>query len=223
MLVEKGEVVSENKQIVTHFNNYLTNIAKELNIKRWCISNKLSDDPLVYATLKYENHPRIIKMRSSAEATQLFDVSFVNSVDIPRSINSLDPTKNTKIYQCAILTKIIKLAKNLICKDLENCINEWIKQKNSKRAKCRKYNAYIHEDDPLSKINHRSMSILPTVSKFSKDYYLVNYNVFQVNSFCLCSLDSGKFTIINIPLQTFSKNGRGVLMHLTKLLEYCQP
>ena len=152
-------------------------------------------------------------MRSSAEATQLFDVSFVNSVDIPRSINSLDPTKNTKIYQCAILTKIIKLAKNLICKDLENCINEWIKQKNS----------YIHEDDPLSKINHRSMSILPTVSKFSKDYYLVNYNVFQVNSFCFCSLDSGKCTIINIPLQTFSKNGRGVLMHLTKLLEYCQP
>ena len=59
MLVEKGEVVSENKQIVTHFNNHFNNIAKELNIKRWCISNKLSDDPLVYATLKYENHPRI--------------------------------------------------------------------------------------------------------------------------------------------------------------------
>ena len=59
MLVEKGEVVSENKQIVTHFNNHFNNIAKELNIKRWCISNKLSDDPLVYATLKYENHTRI--------------------------------------------------------------------------------------------------------------------------------------------------------------------
>ena len=49
MLVEKGEVVSINEEIATHFNNYFNDITKGLNIKEWCISDKLSDDPLVNA------------------------------------------------------------------------------------------------------------------------------------------------------------------------------
>ena len=60
ILVEKGEVVSKNEEIATHFNNYFNDITKGLNIKKWCISDKSSDDPLVNAIRKYENHPSII-------------------------------------------------------------------------------------------------------------------------------------------------------------------
>ena len=49
MLVEKGEVVSKNEEIATHFNNYSNDITKGLNIKKWCVSDKSSDDPLVNA------------------------------------------------------------------------------------------------------------------------------------------------------------------------------
>ena len=82
-MVEKGEVVSKNEKIATHFNNYF----KGLNIKKWRISDKLSHDPLVNAIRKYENHPSIIKIKSSVETTQLFDFNFVSSDDIPILFN----------------------------------------------------------------------------------------------------------------------------------------
>ena len=125
ILVEKGEVVSKNEEIATHFNNYFNDITKGLNIKKWYISDNLSDDPLANAIRKYENHPSIIKIKSSVETTQLFDFSFVSSDDISKIINSLDPTKKAN---GAIPTKIVKLANKQICKDLANCINECIKQ-----------------------------------------------------------------------------------------------
>ena len=46
ILVEKVEVASKNEEIATHFNNYFNGITKGLNIKEWCISNKLFDDHL---------------------------------------------------------------------------------------------------------------------------------------------------------------------------------
>ena len=49
ILVEKGEVVSKNEEIATHFNNYFNGMTRGLNIKKWCISDKLSDDSLVNA------------------------------------------------------------------------------------------------------------------------------------------------------------------------------
>ena len=59
ILVEKGEVVSINEEIATHFSNYFNDITEGINIKKWCISDKLSDDPLVNAIRKYENRPSI--------------------------------------------------------------------------------------------------------------------------------------------------------------------
>ena len=124
--MEKGKVVSKDKETATHFNNYLNDITKGLNMKKWCISDNLSDDPLVNAFRKYENHPSIIKIKSSAQTIQLFDFHFVNSDDISKIINSLDPTKKTG---GAILTKKkVKLTNKKICKDLVNCINECINQ-----------------------------------------------------------------------------------------------
>ena len=87
MLVDKGEVVSKNEEIATHLDNYFNDITKGLNIKKWCISDKLPDEPLVNAIRKYETHPSIIKIKSSVETTQLFDFNFVNSDDISKIIN----------------------------------------------------------------------------------------------------------------------------------------
>ena len=60
ILVEKVEVVSKSEEIATHFNNYFNDVTKRLNIKKWCISDKLSDGPLVNAILKHEKHTSII-------------------------------------------------------------------------------------------------------------------------------------------------------------------
>ena len=96
ILLEKGEVVSKNEEIATHFNNYFNDITKGLKIKKWCILDKLSDDPLVNGIRKYENYSSITKIKSSVETTQSFDFNFVNSGDISKIIVLLDPTKKTK-------------------------------------------------------------------------------------------------------------------------------
>ena len=60
------------------------------------------------AIRKYENHSSIIKIKSSVKTTQLFDVNFVNSDEISKIINLLDPAKRTS---GAIQTKMIKISK----------------------------------------------------------------------------------------------------------------
>ena len=60
ILVEKREVACKNEEIATYLNNYFNDITKGLNIEKWCISDKLSDDPLVNVSQKYENHPSIM-------------------------------------------------------------------------------------------------------------------------------------------------------------------
>ena len=124
--MEKGEVVSKNEETATHFNNYFYDITKGLNIKKWCISNKLSDEPLAHAIRKHENHPSIIKIKSSVQKAQFSDFNFVNRDYISKIINLLDPTKKTS---GAIPTKTVKLVNKQICTDLPNSINDCIKKK----------------------------------------------------------------------------------------------
>ena len=76
-------------------------------------------------TRKHENYPSVIKIKSSVETRQLFEFNFVNSDDIFKIINCLDPTKKES---GAILTKIVKLPNKKICKDLASSINECIKK-----------------------------------------------------------------------------------------------
>ena len=123
----------------------------------------MSDDLLVNAIRKYENHPSIIKIKSSVQTTQLFDFNFAGSDDISKIINSMDSTKKTS---GAIPIKKVKLANKKNCKDLANCINECIKQnKFPNELKIADITPIFEKEDPLDKTNYRPISILPTVSK----------------------------------------------------------
>ena len=85
----------------------------------------MSDDWVVNAIQKYENHPSILKIKSFVEKTQLFDFNFASSNDISKIINWMDPTKKTS---GAITIKIVKVANKQTYGNLKNCINDCIKQ-----------------------------------------------------------------------------------------------
>ena len=222
--MEKGEVVSKNEEIATHFNNYFNDITKGLNIKKWCISDHLSDDPLVNDIQIYENHPSIIKIKSSVETAQLFNFNFVSSNDISKIINSLDPTEKTS---GAIPAKIVKLVNKQICKDQANCINESIKQKKfPNELKIADIRPIFKKDDPLDKTNYRPISILPTVSKIF-ERILFNQLRFsnKILSPLLCGFRKGystQYALINLLqkwqkcLDASDKNVGTLLMDLSK-------
>ena len=207
ILGEKGEVLSKNEEIATHFNNYFNNITRGLNIEKWCISENSSDDPLVNAIRKYENHPSIIKIKSSVETAQLFDFNFVSSNDISKIINSLDLTKKAS---GAIPTKIVKLANKQICKDLANCINECIKQnKFPNELKIADVTPVLKKDDPLDKTSYRPISMLPTVSKIFERILFNQLQRFsnKILSPLLCGFRKGysnQYALINL-LQKWQK------------------
>ena len=155
----------------------------------------MSHDPLVNAIRKYENHPSIIKIKSSVETTQLFNFNFVNSDGVSKIINSLDPTKKSS---GDIPTKTIKVANKQVCKDLANCTNECIRQnKFPNELKIADITPIFKKVDPLGKTNYQYYQLFQI---FSKEYYSINYNVFQINFFRLCPVDSGKGTVLNMPL-----------------------
>ena len=172
--MEKGKVVSKTEEIAAHFNNYFNDITEGLKIKKWCISDTLPDDTLANAIRKHENHPSIIKSKSSVETAQLFHFSFASSDDISKIINSMDSTKKTS---GAIPIKIVKLVNKKIFKDLANCINECIKQsKFSNELKIADIMPIFKKEDPLEKTNYRPISILPTVSKI---FEIILFNQLQ--------------------------------------------
>ena len=205
--MKKGEVVSKNEEIATHFNNYFNDITKGLNLKKWCVKDKSSDDLLVNTIRKYENHPSIIKIKPSVERTQLFDFNFVSSDDISKIINLLDPTKRTS---GAIPAKIVKLVNKQICKDLANCINECIKQnKFPNELKIADITPIFKKDDPLDKTNYRPISILPTVSKIFERILFNQLQRFSIKflSPLLCGFRKGystQYTLMNL-LQKWQK------------------
>ena len=205
ILVEKGEVVSKNQKKATHFNDYFNDITEGLNSKKWSVSDKFSDDPHVNAIRKYENHPSIIKIKSSVETTQLFEFNFVSSDDISKIINSMDSTKKTS---GAIPIKIVKLANKKICKDLANCINECIKQnKFPNELKIADITPIFKKEDPLDK--YRPISILLTVSKIFERILFDQLQRFS-NKFLsplLCGFRKGcstQYALINL-LQRWQK------------------
>ena len=105
---------------------------------------------------------------------QLFDFNFVNSDGISKIINSLDLAKKTS---GAIPTKTVKLGNKRICKELANCINEWIKQnKFPNELKITDTTAIFKKENPLDKTNNRSICILQTGSKICER---ILFNQFQ--------------------------------------------
>ena len=151
------------RKIANHFNNFFNDITKKLTLKRWCISNKLSDDLLLNAFQKYERYPSIIKIKSFVETTQLFDFNFVRSDEISKITDSLDPTKKTSE---AIPTKLVKLANKQIFKDFAIYIIECIKQNKFPNVlKIADITPIFIKEDPLDETNYRPISILLTILK----------------------------------------------------------
>ena len=95
ILVENGEILSNEKRISECFNEYFSNVTDTLNITTHDnISDiSISIDPIVNAINKYAQHPSILLIREHTVSSEPFRFSPVHSLDVLNEITALNPGK----------------------------------------------------------------------------------------------------------------------------------
>ena len=91
ILVENGELLSNDKRISECFNEYFINVTDTLNIIK---HDNISDisrtiDPIVDAISKYAQHPSILLIREHTAYSEPFRYSPVYALDVLNEINAL--------------------------------------------------------------------------------------------------------------------------------------
>ena len=127
-LLENGDILSEEAKVADTFNEFFSNVVKELKIEK--DDNLLTDvieetDPVLKAIKKYKNHPSILRIKSSFKHPKVFSFKYFNVEDVKREINNLNSKKATP--KGDIPVKILKWNSDIIAPSLTECYNQNIK------------------------------------------------------------------------------------------------
>ena len=165
-LNENGELLKSESETAEVFNNFFSNIVKNLKISEYKNLNTNIEnvqDPVFRAILKYKNHPSTIAIKEKSK-NEKFSFHEVNNEKIERGITRLN--KNKASQKSDIPIRIIKDNVDIFAGFLCETVNCTIKTSNF--PSCLK----LADITPLhkkgrkdNKENYRPVSILPTLSK----------------------------------------------------------
>ena len=166
-LWEKNRLITNEKSIAKIFNDCFTSIMKRLHTERTEFVSKhvkLSNNPVLSAVNKFQNHPSILKIISSG--TYLgFSFRPVIYEEVLTELKSLDISKTTQLER--IPTKIMKENSNIfatfLVKDINTCIRK--AELPDKLETADRTPAFKKDDDKHDKSNYVPVSILPISSK----------------------------------------------------------
>ena len=115
VLIEEGEVISDDKVIAECLNSHFVNITNSLGLDPSFKDDGIDvslESKVDIATEKYKNHPSIVAIKSKVQIEKKFEFSNVNLLNVMIKIEALD---NSKSNSGNIPTKIIQEAKEVIC------------------------------------------------------------------------------------------------------------
>ena len=184
ILIEGGNIFSEEKQVAENLNSFFINTVKNLNIGGYNGTNDFIEhegvSPIVKLKHKFKNHPSILKIKEKIKITSndsfSFDIMDIN--DVKDKINTLNEKS------CSpndIPAKILKAS----CDVVSPYITEIYKSSNQHKGfpnllKEADVTPIHKKGDRSQKENYRPVSILPTISKiFEKDMYEQIYSYIQ--------------------------------------------
>ena len=170
ILVENGEILSENVKIAEVFNDYFINIVKDLNIPE-IIEGKTSDNPIITNTddiesiiRKYGEHPSILKIREHINHTETFTFMNVNEMQIETEIYNINSKKAPGVD--GIPGNILKESVDIWRQPLKQLYNISIeKQQFPSKLKYANVTPLFKKDENIDKTNYRPISILTSISK----------------------------------------------------------
>ena len=100
---EKGDLASDEKELVTITNNFFINIIKDLELKKDSTGKLNNMEDILKA---FEFHPNIEKIRKAINATEKFSFRHVKDDVVRKFIMNLDGSKATPVED--ILTDMLK-------------------------------------------------------------------------------------------------------------------
>ena len=158
-------IISDDSMIAECFNSHFVNITDSLGLdpmfKQVSSSIEL-DENVKFSLMKCSNHPSIITIKHKVSYEQKFQFSHVYPWDVMKFIETLDASKSTSGN---IPTKIIRMAKDILCPYLTDCINTAVQNfsfpDELKRADV---SSIFKQDDPSWKGNYRPISVLSAMS-----------------------------------------------------------
>ena len=175
-LLENGEVLSEETKVADTFNEFFSNVVKELKIENDnnLINDDISDeieetDPVLKAIKKCKNHPSIFRINNSFKHPKVFSFKYFNVEDVKREINNLNSKKATP--KGDIPVKILKWNSDIVAPVLTECYNQNIKNStfpNELKNADISAPPVFKKKDRHDKSSYRPVSILPLLSKPSE-------------------------------------------------------
>ena len=111
-LVEKGNIVENDKKTATVLNDFFSNIITNLGIPQYIEGEPVSqniDDPLMKAIIKYRLHPSIIAIKEKCVSSFSFSFSQVERNEIIKEINNLKINKATQSRD--LFTKTLRFSR----------------------------------------------------------------------------------------------------------------
>ena len=107
LLRENNNIISEDKDVATTFNDYFSNITSSLDIKKWNVDYKnVNDNAVISAIEKYSTHPSIIMIKEKYPHSSKFNFKHILPENTRETIMKL---KTSKKCSGNIPTHILKL------------------------------------------------------------------------------------------------------------------
>ena len=167
-LIEKEELISDEREVANSFNDFFSNIVKNLEIPKFdvgdAIRSNMNNHPTLKAILKYRNHPSIT---SIARFRNRFSAFHFSCIDKKTAVKKIRKLNNSKASQDTDLpVKILKENAEFFAEFICTQFNDTISS--SKFPSSFKYaniTPVFKKDSRNNKENYRPVSILPVISK----------------------------------------------------------
>ena len=180
-LVEKGEIVTDDKEIAETFNKFFIDAVSSLSIEEnKILVDDASDEqnPVRKAVKKFQNHPSIIDIKKHVLTVEKFSFWEVDVAEMVKEINDLDGKKCGPFMDIPV--KCLKETADIVAESLTEI---WIKEivRGRKFAGKLKYGdiSPLHKKlENILKENYRPVSLLPVVSKLFERLMLKQMKAF---------------------------------------------
>ena len=167
-LVEKGEIITDDKELAETFNSFFIDAVSSLSIEenRALLDDALDEtDPVLKAVKKFSHHPSILNIKKKVQVGEKFSFWAIDTDEMIQEINNLDSKKSGTFMNIPV--KRLKEVVDIVAAPLSQIWKSEIVQgrKFAEQLKRGDITPLHKKLENILKENYRPVSLLPVVSK----------------------------------------------------------